>query len=116
MKTEDIIQILSDNLKALKEEQNLKSGLDVEKQTGISKAQVNNLIAKKHAATIATLVEFSNGFDVPPWALIHENGPVLYRHPGLLQLIDYFSNTTSGGQKLILGVAESQPHQKRPSN
>lgn len=103
-----LTKVLSDNLKALMKRDGLRSAPEVYKKTGVSKAQVNNLLNETHAATLDTLEKLAKGFRVPPWALIHPAGNGLYTDSGAAELLDYYGLSTQNGRSVILNVAKGQ--------
>jgi len=113
MKLDELQQVLANNLSRLMEERHLSSGLAVESVTGVSRAQVNNIKACRHSATIETLSKLSEGFGVLPWALLHPAAELL-DDPRLAALIDAFERTPESGRDVILQVAEAQARYSVP--
>jgi len=108
METIDLKHVLAVNLKALMDRHGLKSGYDVYRYTGVSKAQVNNLLGERHAASIDTLSRFAQKFGTPAWALIHPQGLELSDDEHIPRLINAYGEASKSGRGVILQVAESQ--------
>lgn len=90
------------------ERDGLKSAPDVWKRTGISKAQINNLLNGTHSATLGTLRKLADGFKVPAWALVHPDGLRLCKDKDAARVLDYYFSSTPTGRLVILQVAQGQ--------
>lgn len=110
MKSEQLMQIFSDNLAALRDTLSQKSGAGVHRRTGVAPATVNFMISGKHAAHLGTIAKLADGFKVPPWVLLHPNGLELIKDKRLATVMEQFASASDEGRAAICRTAEIEAH------
>lgn len=103
------LERLADNVRALMKQHGNLTQDGLKARSGISQAQISNILRKAQNPQLDTLAAIAGAFGLEPWQLLQPTEAL--ERPGgegLAKLSDFYLRCDSEGRAVILAVARAQ--------